>query len=82
MHIQTIKQNIHTIILKSTGKFKNLSMKFKTIRLFNDFIGLDIFRCTLHSNLPHIRINIWANVHFTVTYHISGLTFGLTSKYI
>jgi hypothetical protein len=34
MHIQTIKQNMHTIILKSTGKFKNLSMKFKTKLLY------------------------------------------------
>jgi hypothetical protein len=30
IHVQPIKQNMHTIFLKSTVIFKNLSMKFKT----------------------------------------------------
>jgi hypothetical protein len=30
MHMQTIKQSIHTVNLESTVKFKNPYMKFKT----------------------------------------------------
>ena len=47
MHIQTIKQNMHTIFLKSTVIFKNLSMKFKTKLKYESNFSIGFSRKTV-----------------------------------